>query len=218
MKKSKNKGQPGYPLVFHGNSWYSISIAPCNPSSLSKSLSHSFFAAWAPGNDHTGRGPMLWFWDRHETLREEPRASCGQKTLACRHSNDRRQPRGPSCRSTTLLSILLLLASNAIECCAQAAAVPRELRPWLEPQPWNRDVDAPIVALGKAGDFDDTHIFRPCGRLRGRPLHALVLRLDRRCRPARFPTRTGDQRGRASVRQMPHQPGRPTSATANTRS
>jgi len=33
---------------------------------------------------------------------------------------------------------------------------------WLEPQRWQRDTDGPIVSLGKAGAFDDTHIFAPC--------------------------------------------------------
>lgn len=44
---------------------------------------------------------------------------------------------------------------------AQGAAPP-ELRPWLQtPQPWTRDMDGPILSLGEAGDFDDTHMFAP---------------------------------------------------------
>jgi hypothetical protein len=40
--------------------------------------------------------------------------------------------------------------------------VPPDLRPWLEaPQPWERDTEGPIVELGEAGEFDDTHIFAP---------------------------------------------------------
>jgi hypothetical protein len=39
--------------------------------------------------------------------------------------------------------------------------IPQELRRWLEPQIWQRDVDGPILSLGKEGDFDDTHIFAP---------------------------------------------------------
>jgi predicted GH43/DUF377 family glycosyl hydrolase len=42
-----------------------------------------------------------------------------------------------------------------------ADPVPRELRPWLAPQQWERDTDGPIVSLGDAGAFDDTHIFAP---------------------------------------------------------
>ena len=33
---------------------------------------------------------------------------------------------------------------------------------WLDPQPWERDIDAPCLSLGAAGQFDDTHIFAPC--------------------------------------------------------
>lgn len=43
----------------------------------------------------------------------------------------------------------------------QAGTIPFELRRWLEPQSWERDTDGPIVSLGQAGDFDDTHIFAP---------------------------------------------------------
>ncbi len=43
-----------------------------------------------------------------------------------------------------------------------AAEPPRALRPWLEtPQDWRRDTPGPIVSLGPAGAFDDTHIFAP---------------------------------------------------------
>ena len=39
---------------------------------------------------------------------------------------------------------------------------PSELLPWLQsPQTWVRDTDGPIVSLGEAGAFDDTHIFAP---------------------------------------------------------
>ncbi len=42
------------------------------------------------------------------------------------------------------------------------AETPPELRAWLEsPQAWRRVADGPIVSLGKAGAFDDTHIFAP---------------------------------------------------------
>ena len=33
---------------------------------------------------------------------------------------------------------------------------------WLDPQPWERDVDVPGLSLGAAGQFDDTHLFAPC--------------------------------------------------------
>lgn len=40
--------------------------------------------------------------------------------------------------------------------------VPQQLARWLEPQDWRRDTDGPILELGPAGSFDDTHIFAPC--------------------------------------------------------
>jgi predicted GH43/DUF377 family glycosyl hydrolase len=41
------------------------------------------------------------------------------------------------------------------------AEVPAELRRWLGPQPWERDAAGPVLSLGEAGAFDDTHIFAP---------------------------------------------------------
>jgi hypothetical protein len=38
---------------------------------------------------------------------------------------------------------------------------PEQLKPWLQPQTWQRDADGPVLSLGKPGDFDDTHIFAP---------------------------------------------------------
>jgi hypothetical protein len=42
-----------------------------------------------------------------------------------------------------------------------AAEPPAELQRWFQPQPWQRDVDGPIVSPGNSGDFDDMHIFAP---------------------------------------------------------
>lgn len=59
----------------------------------------------------------------------------------------------------TLLRFLCLLLL-----CRPAGGVgaPIELRPWLDaPQEWRRDTAGPIVSLGEAGRFDDTHIFGP---------------------------------------------------------
>ncbi|MEQ1828594.1 MAG: hypothetical protein ABL921_21715 [Pirellula sp.] len=39
--------------------------------------------------------------------------------------------------------------------------VPDKLVRWLSNQQWQRDADGPILSLGKAGDFDETHIFAP---------------------------------------------------------
>ena len=42
-----------------------------------------------------------------------------------------------------------------------AEDVPANVKAWLAPQSWQRDVDGPILTLGKPGEFDDTHIFAP---------------------------------------------------------
>lgn len=39
--------------------------------------------------------------------------------------------------------------------------LPAKLKPWLEPQSWQRDTNGPILSLGQPGQFDDTHIFAP---------------------------------------------------------
>jgi hypothetical protein len=44
---------------------------------------------------------------------------------------------------------------------ATSAQLPQQVQCWLGPQVWERDVDGPIVSLGKPGEFDDTHIFAP---------------------------------------------------------
>jgi hypothetical protein len=44
---------------------------------------------------------------------------------------------------------------------AAADDPPPQLARWLQPQTWQRDVDGPIVSLGRPGDFDDMHIFAP---------------------------------------------------------
>ena len=44
----------------------------------------------------------------------------------------------------------------------RAVPVPAELRRWLAPQNWKRDIDHPVLSLGTAGEFDDTHMFAPC--------------------------------------------------------
>ena len=60
-----------------------------------------------------------------------------------------------SMRSTYLVLFLASISNPAY------AEIPAELKKWLEPQTWTRDTDGPIVSLGSAGEFDDTHIFAP---------------------------------------------------------
>jgi predicted GH43/DUF377 family glycosyl hydrolase len=58
------------------------------------------------------------------------------------------------CRLTA--GILLISATT---CCADEP--PTELQAWLGPQEWKRDAEGPVLSLGTAGAFDDTHIFAP---------------------------------------------------------
>lgn len=65
-----------------------------------------------------------------------------------------------------LASVILLQAScHAFffvpSCLGGETDVPEKLRPWLGEQIWRRDVEGPILSLGKVGDFDDQHIFAP---------------------------------------------------------
>ena len=47
-------------------------------------------------------------------------------------------------------------------------AGPPGLQSWLEsPQEWRRDTDGPVLSLGAAGAFDDTHLFAPTAARHG---------------------------------------------------
>jgi predicted GH43/DUF377 family glycosyl hydrolase len=59
------------------------------------------------------------------------------------------------------LALGVTLAGTLLLSPPAAAQIPRELAPWLGPQTWERDLDRPILSLGEAGEFDDTHIFAP---------------------------------------------------------
>ncbi|MBW3598676.1 MAG: hypothetical protein KY475_15560 [Planctomycetes bacterium] len=56
-----------------------------------------------------------------------------------------------------LVLVLLSLPGRAEEPVDSEA-----LKKWLAPQEWRRDTEGPIVTLGAAGEFDDTHVFAPC--------------------------------------------------------
>jgi len=61
-----------------------------------------------------------------------------------------------------LLCLLCMLLSGLVQgSVAGAADVPVELQRWYGAQKWDKDTDAPIVSLGKEGQFDDMHIFAP---------------------------------------------------------
>src|SRR5262245_57339525 len=55
-----------------------------------------------------------------------------------------------------------LLSANSPSAAAEDLSADKELQRWLAPQEWKRDTDAPVLALGPAGAFDDQHIFAPC--------------------------------------------------------
>ena len=64
-------------------------------------------------------------------------------------------------RQLATLAVYAFLAGASVFSAPASADVPRDLERWLGPQVWERDVDGPILSLGEAGDFDDTHIFAP---------------------------------------------------------
>jgi predicted GH43/DUF377 family glycosyl hydrolase len=72
-----------------------------------------------------------------------------------------RQPRVLK-RSTRLLVLTVVACGWVGGQSGDSAEVPVQLRRWLQPQQWQRDTDGPVVSLGAAGEFDDTHIFAPC--------------------------------------------------------
>lgn len=55
----------------------------------------------------------------------------------------------------------LLFVGLVFSSVASAVDVPAELERWFGEQKWDKDTDAPIVALGAEGQFDDMHIFAP---------------------------------------------------------
>ncbi|MBN1346545.1 MAG: hypothetical protein JXQ73_27900 [Phycisphaerae bacterium] len=60
--------------------------------------------------------------------------------------------------------VCAIAACSAIGRLATAPASGQEtpMDRWLQPQAWHRHSDGPVIALGKPGAFDDTHIFAPC--------------------------------------------------------
>jgi len=58
-------------------------------------------------------------------------------------------------------SLYAFVASAVVSLPVVGAEVPEKLKPWLQPQSWQRDTNAPVVSLGPTGRFDDTHIFAP---------------------------------------------------------
>ena len=59
-------------------------------------------------------------------------------------------------------SLVLFFLTLGISPCGAQEEPPSRLRKWLKPQVWFRDTGGPVLSLGSAGSFDDTHIFAPC--------------------------------------------------------
>jgi hypothetical protein len=59
-------------------------------------------------------------------------------------------------RAIALLAVMISFAMPSL-----ADEPPTELAQWLGKQDWQRDADGPVLSLGQAGEFDDTHIFAP---------------------------------------------------------
>ena len=68
-------------------------------------------------------------------------------------------------RSRTTVAFVLTMSWLLADCPAADEPVVAELQRWLRPQTWVRDSEQPVVSLGEAGAFDDTHLFAPCVRL-----------------------------------------------------
>src|SRR5690348_15975521 len=65
----------------------------------------------------------------------------------------------PMCATVMFLRLFTAMSAGGQPASTE---VPRALARWLEPQDWRRDTDGPILQLGPAGTFDDTHLFAPC--------------------------------------------------------
>ncbi len=63
--------------------------------------------------------------------------------------------------STRIRLAVFALGAFVVAQGAAAEIVPPELEKWLAPQAWERDVDGPVISLGKDGEFDDRHLFAP---------------------------------------------------------
>jgi dienelactone hydrolase/predicted GH43/DUF377 family glycosyl hydrolase len=64
-------------------------------------------------------------------------------------------------RTVRRVGLLVLLLSAGVASAGEPA-IPPDLHPWVGPQNWERDTAGPILELGEAGAFDDTHVFAPC--------------------------------------------------------
>ena len=59
-------------------------------------------------------------------------------------------------RAACIAAMIFLLAPIA------SAQTVEALLARFESQDWRRDIDGPVVSLGRAGAFDDAHLLSPC--------------------------------------------------------
>ena len=64
-------------------------------------------------------------------------------------------------RAAVATFLLLAQSFSAVAQNREANPSTKSFQRWLQPQKWERDTEGPILGLGKAGDFDDRHIFAP---------------------------------------------------------
>ncbi|MEO2019812.1 MAG: hypothetical protein ABGZ53_36225 [Fuerstiella sp.] len=64
--------------------------------------------------------------------------------------------------SLGVIFAVLTCVQNVADEPTTSSQVPPQIQKWLRPQQWNRDTEGPVVRLGTAGEFDDTHLFAPC--------------------------------------------------------
>lgn len=70
--------------------------------------------------------------------------------------------------------LVTLCCTNTVPAADQDSvptSIPETVARWLGPQNWVRDTDKPVLSLGTAGAFDDTHIFAPCVVWEGEKFH-----------------------------------------------
>ena len=74
---------------------------------------------------------------------------------------NRSQESGPLVIRISFLFVVVFATAVDRLSTAEVGEIPARLQRWLGPQKWERDVEGPILSLGKAGEFDETHIFAP---------------------------------------------------------
>jgi len=58
--------------------------------------------------------------------------------------------------------LLIVLPFEVVAAYANDDALSPSVSQWFGPQKWVRDTEGPVISLGPAGSFDDTHLFAPC--------------------------------------------------------